>query len=71
MTPKIDRNANTTERARKALQAVAEAFDRLVLPDQSGTPTDSPTDSGVVRFDPGTNKLWIWNGTAWKSVTLT
>ncbi len=41
-------------------------------PTTSGAPS-SPTYTTPFRmaFDPSANKLYIWNGSAWKSVTLT
>lgn len=44
------------------------------LPTIVGPPTGTPiAKPGFVAtaFDPATNRLWIYNGTAWKSVVLT
>lgn len=38
-----------------------------VIPTTSGVPSDSPM-TGTVRFDPSTNFLYIYNGTAWKKL---
>ena len=43
----------------------------LVLPTiTAADPADSPT-AGTARFRTDTDTLWIYNGAAWKSVTLT
>jgi hypothetical protein len=35
----------------------------------NGAPADAPR-SGSMRFDPATNRIWVYNGTTWKSTTL-
>jgi hypothetical protein len=42
---------------------------QFVLPTTSGAPTNTPSGPAMA-FDESTGKLWIFNGTAWKSVTL-
>lgn len=42
----------------------------IILTATSGAPADTPS-ARTMRYDAGTNKLWIYNGSAWKSVTLT
>jgi len=44
--------------------------DGLVITDTNGLPTDTPV-IGTVRFDDTTNVLYIYNGSAWVSTTLT
>lgn len=44
------------------------------MPTIAGTPSGTPTSkTGYVpfAFEVSTNKLWVYNGTAWRSVTLT
>lgn len=43
----------------------------FVLPIVNGTPTGTPTHAGSSIFDYSANKLWVYNGSAWKSVILT
>jgi hypothetical protein len=43
----------------------------LVIHIINGAPTGTPSFVGSICFDFTNNKLDIWNGTAWKSVTLT
>lgn len=44
----------------------------LALPTCAGTPTGIPTiGRGATVYDTTANKIWIWNGTAWKFVTMT
>lgn len=43
----------------------------LTLPTCAGTPTGTPTvGAGAAVYDTTANKLWIYNGTAWKGVLL-
>lgn len=60
------------QQVRQLAVSVKQEIDRInlgVLAASAGTPTDAPA-SGTARFDPGTNKLWVYNGAAWKSTTL-
>jgi hypothetical protein len=42
---------------------------QMVLAATSGVPTNTPV-AGASAFDPTTNKLWVYSGTAWVSTTL-
>lgn len=42
----------------------------LVIPFCSGTPTGVPKTKISVVYDVSNNKLYIYNGTAWKSATF-
>lgn len=43
----------------------------IYIPTMAGTPTGTPTEGGAMVFNTTANKLHIYNGSAWKSVTLT
>jgi hypothetical protein len=45
----------------------------LYIPGTTGTPTGTPANYGghPMIYDTGANKLWVWNGSAWKWVALT
>jgi len=49
--------------------AITQLASNLVLPVVAEMPTDSPA-SGTMKFDSLTNKLYVYNGTAWVSTTL-
>lgn len=42
----------------------------IILTATAGAPADTPA-TRTMRYDASTNKVWIYNGAAWKSVTLT
>ncbi|MCA8068545.1 hypothetical protein [Burkholderia vietnamiensis] len=59
--------------AGKASPALNSANGFFQIPAMGGAPTGSPTAlSGYapIIFDTVNNKIWIWNGSAWKGVTL-
>lgn len=69
---KVPVNAGDEQQVRQAIKGIREDLDRInlgIVNTTSGTPTDAPA-TNTMRFDPGTNKLWIYNGSAWKSTTL-
>ena len=44
----------------------------LYLPTCAGTPTGTPASgAGAIVYDTTANKIWVWNGTTWKYVTMT
>lgn len=43
----------------------------VIIPTCAGTPTGTPGQAGAMVYDTSANKLWVWNGAAWKSVALT
>ena len=44
----------------------------LIIPSCNGTPTGTPSAGvGSMILDTSANKLWIWNGSAWKYSSLT
>lgn len=44
----------------------------ITLPTCAGTPTGTPgSGAGASIYDTSANKLWIYNGSVWKSVALT
>lgn len=56
-----------------AARATTDTDGFAYIPEVAGTPTSLPTDVpgfAPICFQPSANKLWIHNGTAWKSVTL-
>ena len=67
-------NANDTTLIRRLVKGkvvpVAAKDGFTVLPSCAGTPTGTPRDKGSTVYDTTNNKLYIWTGTAWKSVTL-
>jgi len=53
-----------------ALLSAVNCAGQFVLPSTSGAPGNVP-GACAAAFDPATGKLWIYDGSAWKSVTLT
>lgn len=44
----------------------------IYLPTCAGTPTGTPASGkGAIVYDTTANKIWVYNGTAWKYVTMT
>lgn len=50
--------------------AKADAKDQFVMSAGSGAPTGTPTLKGAMYFDYTNNKLYAWNGSAWKAATF-
>lgn len=56
-----------------AAPAVAATDGFFAIPKMAGAPTGTPTiDAGYAPmvFDSTNNKIWVWNGGAWKGATL-
>lgn len=48
----------------------ADAGDQFVMSAGSGAPTGTPTQKGAMYFDYTNNKLYAYNGSAWKSASF-
>lgn len=52
-------------------RALAENSGFLFLPTCAGTPTGTPAGKGAIIYDTTNGILYVWDGAAWKSETLT
>ena len=67
----VDANKNTQVGDTDLLTTATDGF--LYIPQIAGTPSGVPTIKtgySPLAFDEANDKLWIYNGTAWKSTTL-
>ena len=54
-----------------ALSGTSDTTGFPFMPSISGAPTGNPGAAGAFRFDHTAGKFYVFNGTAWKSATLT
>lgn len=69
----VPANMGDAEAARQFAVQTKKAIDYLQLGianATSGAPADTPA-LGTMRFDPATDKLWIYGSGGWVSTTLT
>lgn len=69
----VPADTSSPEQIRQFCVQAKKQIDHLnlgILTATSGAPTDSPA-FGTARFDPATDKLWIYGAGGWVSTTLT